>query len=88
MKDSNTYSINEFVNQMVERGYASRKDKKQIVEWCEKRHTNRFDEDDLIDCYRYFENRRIGLGYSCGKWRVDSEGHKTTKRYFDDNGNS
>ena len=87
MQDKGTYSPGEFVDEMVQRGYAYRSQKKQILDWCENHDKARYTEDDLIDCYRYFENRRVGLGYSCGKWQVGFDGHKTTKRYHDDNGN-
>ena len=83
----NTYSIDAFVKQVIECGYVERSYKKQIYDWCEKHPKEQYTDDDMQDCYRYFENRRLGVGYSCGKWHVGFDGHKTTKHYQSDIGN-
>ena len=77
------YTIDEFIEQAIQRGYASRNQKKQIREWCEKQDKEHFTNDDLVEIYRRFNTPMIGADIPFGRWRYTWDGHKTTKHYDD-----
>lgn len=81
------YSVDEFVKQAIQRGYAARSEKSQVIQWCKKHPKETYTDDDLIELYRYLEIPKIGANNPNGKRHSTWDGHRTTKRYYDDNGN-
>lgn len=81
------YTADEFVSGTIERGYALRSQKAQIIEWCKKHPKEYYVETDMIELYRYLDARKIGGEIPFGKWRSTWNGHRTTKHYNSDNGN-
>ena len=70
-----------FVSKCIKCGYASAKDKNRIVNWCKENYKEEYNEDDFINVYRYLENIQYGSRIPDSKWRLMTNGAKTTKHY-------
>ena len=83
----NLYSVDEFVKQAIQRGYAARSEKTLVIQWCKKHPKEQYADDDLIELYRYLEIPKIGASNPYTKWHSTWDGHRSTKRYKADTDN-
>lgn len=77
------YTTDDFIKQCMDRGYASKQDKKYVIEWCKNHPKEYYVDDDLIELYRHLEAPKIGWDIPNSNWRRTYGGHRTTKHYYD-----
>ena len=75
-----------FVSKCIKYGYASTKDKNRIINWCKENYKEEYNEDDFINVYRYLENIQYCSRNPNSKWRLMSNGARTTKHYANNSG--
>lgn len=46
-------TLNEFLRQCIDLGYANKKDRQRIKRWCEENQKDLYSEDDFMDVFRY-----------------------------------
>lgn len=77
----------EFIKACIDGGYVARSKVDMLKEWMKHHPKDTYDEDCLIQVYRYCEETRYGDDIPCSKWRYMYNGIKTTKRYDRDESN-
>jgi hypothetical protein len=78
------FTVDELTRQCIRRGYVARYDRHKVTAWCEDHPKDFYTEEDLVELYRYLESPKKGDYMQNSKWNYTWDGHKSTKRYDDD----